>query len=1465
MESLNVGVRIRPLNSNGRESGTQVCATATSQGLEVASRAFDFSSVFDGDSTQRDIMEAFGAPHTEAVLDGLNSTIFASGQTGSGKTHTVIGDAARPGLLPNSLAYLFETARNREEAAAAEGATVRFTISAQCFEIYQEKVYDILSSEGESCCDGAGLRVRQTKKGAVFIENITTLPVASAEAAVSVFAAAAARRAVSATAMNSQSSRSHCIFKIIVDATSESGDDDGITRKRSACFNLVDLAGSERIKTSGVAGAALKEAQSINASLSELSTVIRKLDAKSRGVECHIPYRNSKLTFLLQDSLGGNARTSLIATVSPSELNLDETLSTLRFACHAKNVKTKPTVTEETDGTKNQLQAVIAMLRAELAVATRTSSSSEGSDESTPSTPSRSSSTRLSGGWGTPIAGEGCSGSSSDDAIAPLRKRVKFLHQCIRDEKQREMDQQQQFLKSQAKYKATEAQLAELKNSVAKRCLTLKMVIKFRNATIKNLEKKQEKKSVAVLKSSTTDLWAEAGVGIATAESTTTTTTTTTTIDEIHKRIFEPSPTEIKYRVEVEALEAQVESLKDIVTQLSSEEIPIEIKKLRSMQAKAKDEIALLLTEKSELEEAKCESGDKIVEYEQAIEEKDNECVKLEANLKQMKTDLEKEGKAVARLTEELKQAQTEFDILFEQAEAYAEEAAEYATAAETAAAELADEKTKHAATLVAIETARVSEVAQITSSLIATRIMSSTFSSVATRQATTISSAEANFAALDAQRLAEHASAAGEVETLSTALAAEQEAHGATAATATATAAKLAVTAEALEEERAAHSATATLSLSAQTAVERITATATATAAKLAVTAEALEEERAAHSATATLSLSAQTAVERITATATATAAKLAVTAEALEEERAAHSATATSKSEWQTQCAAALATVDDMDTDLILIRSENAQLAMDLSESIDARAALNEASATTTAAHVVAIATLSSQCDTLEAARVCAMETARTAQAEIVVATASAVRQCEEYSALQREFSALATRAATEHALHEEESAAATATRTAELALRESERAAATAREAELGEQLAQRTRELQTYAAQLATMQSSLTETMAELEREQTDAETRADEKAAHVATAEARFAALDQSSATAHAEVQAEATASAAAYEARIDELEAQVDDTGALYNEAIGDLESQRVALVNAYTTQLAAVEAESAAALSAAKGHLDAAAEAKVSALAGNLAEASTTPLLKVAAPGLDGLGLGFAQLDAAASAATARIAALESEVGAAIAAAEAADAAEATRLGDALTAQRDEMAAAAAAATPPPPPSPAAPTAPPAPTASVEELTAAAQRIEALEATCVTLRAEAQELQDANAKLCSSSSGGNQATKIRYVQKLRDENQELMEKLKRQGARARSGGKKKKKLGLAARSVGAENSAANASKSSAKVGKKTALKKSGLEGLKYRELQRLSKGYPSISGNMTKAKLLRALSAAGATPVSQQ
>ena len=1421
METLNVGVRIRPLNSNGRESGTQVCATATSQGLEVASRAFDFSSVFDGDSTQRDIMEAFGAPHTEAVLDGLNSTIFASGQTGSGKTHTVIGDAARPGLLPNSLAYLFETARNREEAAAAEGATVRFTISAQCFEIYQEKVYDILSSEGESCCDGAGLRVRQTKKGAVFIENITTLPVASAEAAVSVFAAAAARRAVSATAMNSQSSRSHCIFKIIVDATSESGDDDGITRKRSACFNLVDLAGSERIKTSGVAGAALKEAQSINASLSELSTVIRKLDAKSRGVECHIPYRNSKLTFLLQDSLGGNARTSLIATVSPSELNLDETLSTLRFACHAKNVKTKPTVTEETDGTKNQLQAVIAMLRAELAVATRTSSSSEGSDESTPSTPSRSSSTRLSGGWGTPIAGEGCSGSSSDDAIAPLRKRVKFLHQCIRDEKQREMDQQQQFLKSQAKYKATEAQLAELKNSVAKRCLTLKMVIKFRNATIKNLEKKQEKKSVAVLKSSTTDLWAEAGVGIVTAESTT--TTTTTTIDEIHKRIFEPSPTEIKYRVEVEALEAQVESLKDIVTQLSSEEIPIEIKKLRSMQAKAKDEIALLLTEKSELEEAKCESGDKIVEYEQAIEEKDNECVKLEANLKQMKTDLEKEGKAVARLTEELKQAQTEFDILFEQAEAYAEEAAEYATAAETAAAELADEKTKHAATLVAIETARVSEVAQITSSLIATRIMSSTFSSVATRQATTITSAEANFAALDAQRLAEHASAAGEVETLSTALAAEQEAHGATAATATATAAKLAVTAEALEEERAAHSATATLSLSAQTAVERITATATATAAKLAVTAEALEEERAAHSATAT------------------------------------------SKSEWQTQCAAALATVDDMDTDLILIRSENAQLAMDLSESIDARAALNEASATTTAAHVVAIATLSSQCDTLEAARVCAMETARTAQAEIVVATASAVRQCEEYSALQREFSALATRAATEHALHEEESAAATATRTAELALRESERAAATAREAELGEQLAQRTRELQTYAAQLATMQSSLTETMAELEREQTDAETRADEKAAHVATAEARFAALEQSSATAHAEVQAEATASAAAYEARIDELEAQVDDTGALYNEAIGDLESQRVALVNAYTTQLAAVEAESAAALSAAKGHLDAAAEAKVSALAGNLAEASTTPLLKVAAPGLDGLGLGFAQLDAAASAATARIAALESEVGAAIAAAEAADAAEATRLGDALTAQRDEMAAAAAAATPPPPPSPAAPTAPPAPTASVEELTAAAQRIEALEATCVTLRAEAQELQDANAKLCSSSSGGNQATKIRYVQKLRDENQELMEKLKRQGARARSGGKKKKKLGLAARSVGAENSAANASKSSAKVGKKTALKKSGLEGLKYRELQRLSKGYPSISGNMTKAKLLRALSAAGATPVSQQ
>ena len=368
MESLCVGVRIRPLAASGRERGTKVCASVTapadgegSPSLTIGAKSFDFENLFDGASTQLDIFDAFGAPHTESVLDGLNSTIFASGQTGSGKTHTVIGDEQRPGLLPLACSHLFDQAALRSAAAdSGDAATVQFTISAQCFQIYEERVYDMLSSgETGAECEGAGLRVRHNKKSGVFIEGITTVEVTSAEAAIAVFAGAASKRAVSATNMNAQSSRSHCIFKLIVKAERENADN-GITRRREACLNLVDLAGSERIKSSGVAGSALKEAKSINSSLSELSTVIRKLDARQRGVNCHIPYRNSKLTFLLRDSLGGNARTSLIATISPSEVNVDETLSTLRFACHAKNVKTKPIVAEEVDGTKAQLQAEIA-------------------------------------------------------------------------------------------------------------------------------------------------------------------------------------------------------------------------------------------------------------------------------------------------------------------------------------------------------------------------------------------------------------------------------------------------------------------------------------------------------------------------------------------------------------------------------------------------------------------------------------------------------------------------------------------------------------------------------------------------------------------------------------------------------------------------------------------------------------------------------------------------------------------------------------------------------------------------------------------------------------------------------------------------------------------------------------------------------------------------------------------------
>jgi kinesin family member 15 len=242
------------------------------------------------------------------------------------------------------------------------------TFSCRCsfYEIYQEKVYDLLDVAGSA--QAAGLNVREDSKLGVFIEGLVDEVVATSEDAARVLARGYGNRRVGETAMNRESSRSHAVFLLKIDRF-EDNEETKVRSNRSAKFSLVDLAGSERQRDTNASGERLKEAGQINKSLSTLGNVINALasNAMSGGTQKkHIQYRDSKLTFLLRDSFGGNSKTLLIATASPNEHSMAETLSTLKFAKRAKMIKTAAVLNEESSGSVHSLQKEITALRAKI-------------------------------------------------------------------------------------------------------------------------------------------------------------------------------------------------------------------------------------------------------------------------------------------------------------------------------------------------------------------------------------------------------------------------------------------------------------------------------------------------------------------------------------------------------------------------------------------------------------------------------------------------------------------------------------------------------------------------------------------------------------------------------------------------------------------------------------------------------------------------------------------------------------------------------------------------------------------------------------------------------------------------------------------------------------------------------------------------------------------------------------------
>jgi kinesin family protein 3/17 len=349
-ESVKVVVRCRPLNAREKklncaksvdiraESGQIQLKKPVDNRLHLLDEAppklFTFDAVYDDDSEQRAVFLDTGSPLVESVLEGYNGTVFAYGQTGCGKTFSMMGEEDPPemrGIIPNCFEHIFN--------AIEQDQSRKFLVTAAFIELYNEEVRDLLGDNPKQNLD-----LKESKEQGVFVAGLTHNIVRSVSEMDALQKRGNKNRTVGFTNMNADSSRSHSIFTIKIETSDSNDASDSGGRIRAGKLNLVDLAGSERQSKTGARGIRLKEATKINMSLSALGNVISALVA-SKGK--HIPYRDSKLTRLLQDSLGGNTRTVMIACISPSTDSYDETLSTLRYANRAKNIKNKPIINED--------------------------------------------------------------------------------------------------------------------------------------------------------------------------------------------------------------------------------------------------------------------------------------------------------------------------------------------------------------------------------------------------------------------------------------------------------------------------------------------------------------------------------------------------------------------------------------------------------------------------------------------------------------------------------------------------------------------------------------------------------------------------------------------------------------------------------------------------------------------------------------------------------------------------------------------------------------------------------------------------------------------------------------------------------------------------------------------------------------------------------------------------------------
>ena len=388
METVKVAVRIRPLSQKEADEGAQMCCYIPAEDpcqISLGDRSFTFDTVLPPDCGQLDVYASCCAPLLKSFLEGFNCTVFAYGQTGAGKTFSV------EGIIEHFVPSLFDTLAalrgEIEETSTSENETpspqpsepsIDFTIRVSAMEIHNDAIKDLIpaatsdfrpsdalmhsaegislnESEAEMHTDHSGqprkaseksLSIREGANGHVIIAGLSEKPVSTVNDVFQVIGESLSTRTVAGTQMNEESSRSHAVITIMLDQRREVSPDptspvfETITSK----FRIVDLAGSERQKKTGATGMRLKESIHINSGLLSLGNVISCLCEQEEfpNRRIHVPYRDSKLTRVLQDSLGGNSVTVMLACVSPADTNFEETLNTLKYANRAKNIRNKP-------------------------------------------------------------------------------------------------------------------------------------------------------------------------------------------------------------------------------------------------------------------------------------------------------------------------------------------------------------------------------------------------------------------------------------------------------------------------------------------------------------------------------------------------------------------------------------------------------------------------------------------------------------------------------------------------------------------------------------------------------------------------------------------------------------------------------------------------------------------------------------------------------------------------------------------------------------------------------------------------------------------------------------------------------------------------------------------------------------------------------------------------------------------